>query len=209
MNVLWVGNMLRRGGGAVRFHHRAAALQEQARLVPRTEQCQVFRELAELCLQAGQRSRAMVYYGQAIDVELELGEYDAAIELCRYVIERLPEVVRTRCTLAFLLLGRGDSWAFRREVAEYVKAAERKNDRELAITRLRMMMSVTDDPAMRVTIQKYLARLGDHEKPFQVGGSRASDHRVLPQQLEQRERWALMLRQAITGSGFSQSDPGS
>ena len=75
---------------------------------------------------------------------------------------------------------------------------------ELAIERLRMMATVTDDPEGRLLIGTLLQELGDAEGAETIFGELHAERnglRARPQRdLDQRERWARMLRVAIVDS---------
>jgi Flp pilus assembly protein TadD len=55
----------------------------------------------------GDLSAAKRGYGRAIDIYLAERNYGAAIRTCRKLIRLAPDVVRTRFTLAYLLVGQG------------------------------------------------------------------------------------------------------
>src|SRR5437764_2623707 len=61
----------------------------------------------DLCFDAAQRERALDYYGRAIDIHIAHQEYSAAVAIAQKIIRLTPEVVRARCTLAWMAIARG------------------------------------------------------------------------------------------------------
>ncbi|MEE2900180.1 MAG: hypothetical protein VX815_17095, partial [Gemmatimonadota bacterium] len=59
----------------------------------------------DFALGAGDRARALKYYGHAIDAFLEDDQREAARGVANKLIRVHPEVVRTLCTLTWLDLG--------------------------------------------------------------------------------------------------------
>lgn len=106
---------------------------------------------------------ALKFLGRAIDAYLECGYFDAAAALCRRVIRLHPEVVRARCTLAFLSIGRRNLGDAVQEITEYTMAAKRTETQPYAIPRLRLMAQATYDPSVLRCITTALGELGDAE----------------------------------------------
>ena len=120
----------------------------------------VLSRAGDLCLGAGQRARALAYYGRAIDACLGARRYNAAAGLCRKLLRVAPGAVRTRCTLAWLALGRGEIEETRREVGGYVEAATGEEQRRLAALHLHMMAETTRVPEIRRMLAGHLETLG-------------------------------------------------
>ncbi len=155
----------------------------------------------DLCLGAGQRQRALGYYGRAIDVYLTAGRYDAAAAVCRKVLRIAPRAVRTRATLAWLALGRGVHADARRAIEDYVRAAQRAGDEQRAARQMALMAQATRDPDLRRVLAELLAHLGAGTDAEQIMHDLAAgrDARTLPS-VEQQERiWAQVLRAALMG----------
>ena len=176
----------------------------EAYLAPVETQPRLYMQLGHQCVRSGDTTRALSFYGRAVDAYLEIGHFDPAAALCRKMIALKPDVVRARCTLAFLSLGKGFTADAEREITEYVQAAQRSRGEELASERLRMMATVTDDPDGRLLIATLLQELGDAEGAETIFGELHAERngfRARPQRdLDQRERWARMLRVAIVDS---------
>src|SRR5688572_8249458 len=64
-----------------------------------TERARILNLAGDLCFDAGQRERALVYYDQAIDIYLALGMYASVAAVCQKLVRLSPNVVRARCTL--------------------------------------------------------------------------------------------------------------
>ena len=168
-------------------------------------QAQLFHRAGTLCARAGDRSRALVYYGRAIDARLRLGHYDVAGSMCRKIIEIEPEVVRARCTLAFLSLGRSllpfpfDSAAddIEGEIRAYVGAARKRGQEAFAANGLHLMAEATGEDEIRELIGESLLELGDSATADQVFGSIYRERNQLQERSsleEQRTRWAEALQ---------------
>lgn len=161
----------------------------------------VYSRLADLCVSAQQQDRALIYYGLGIDAHLKTSRFGAAAALCRKVIELAPGVVRARCTLAFLALCKGKVEDFDSRISEYVCAARRAGQGELAATRLRLMANATDSYEVRLLLGYYLKQLGDAGAAREIFEAVFRERRGLsaPQAQDQQARWARLLRVAITG----------
>lgn len=138
---------------------------------------------------------ALKYLGNAIDAYLECGYFDAAAALCRRVIRLHPEVVRARCTLAFLSIGRRNLGDAVQEITEYTMAAKRTGTQLYAIPRLRLMAQATYDPSVLRCITSALGELGDGEgqeyvrEHIQEGQSAVAD--------DAGDRWERLLAVAL------------
>lgn len=144
---------------------------------------------------AGNDVEALACFGRAIDSYLESGYFDAAAALCRRVIRLHPEVVRARCTLAFLSIGRRNLGDAVQEITEYTMAAKRSHTELYAIPRLRLMAQATGDANVLRCIGLALGDLGDGEGSEQV----QERIRNLPEKrLEDAgERWERLLAVAL------------
>ena len=152
--------------------------------------------LGERSLKSRNVPEALKQFGRAIDEFIETADYDAAIELCQRVIAEVPQAVRTRGTLAFLLLGRGSSNA-EAELASYVQAAQRADTSEYAIQMLRMMGTTTDDTHVCQLLHDHLHKLGDDE-----GAAEVLARHTVPDGADHENaqmRWLKLLRTRVTG----------
>lgn len=169
-------------------------------------QALAYRRAGDLCAGAGEVKRALAYYGRAIDVYLDVEYYDSAAAVCQRLIELNPDVVRARCTRAFLALGKnlpylpfGGALAdARREIGDYVRAAQKAGVEDLAARRLAIMAVATDLTEVREMIGEYLIELGDPGRADHVLGTLYAERNELAEpEADQRTRWAEALRQSV------------
>lgn len=125
------------------------------------EQARAMNRLADAHITAGDRDAGLRYYGSSIDAHMQLGEFDAATAICRKVLRLEPGVVRARCTLAWLSLGKGLIEMAREHVDEYVSAAREAGREEMAVQQLRLMAQYVEDPPFRSHLSRRLEELGD------------------------------------------------
>jgi len=205
-----ISSLFQKPDPALQLEHDLAELEAQVAGAARDYQATILARAADRCLSHGDEQRALVYFGRAIDAYLEFGYFDVAAALCRRVIELFPQVVRTRCTLAFLSLGRGlphlpftdllqDA---RREIGDYVHAARRAGLEDLAAERLFLMSDATDSPEISELIGECLLELGSSERADYVFGmvNAKRNDVALPPVEDQRIRWARALRVSIVSS---------
>lgn len=115
----------------------------------------------DLCYQAGQRERGLLYFDAAIDLYLAAGQFAASASICDKLVRANPQIVRARCTLAWLAIARGlDDEAVRR-VEEYGEAALRLERPTVAQRQLRAMAEETDSESVLEGIAHALLKLGD------------------------------------------------
>jgi tetratricopeptide (TPR) repeat protein len=153
----------------------------------------------DLCFDAGERERALGFYGRAIDLHVMHEQYSAAVAICQKIVRLTPEVVRARCTLAWMAIARGLIQEAQERVAEYKDAAEAKGQTRAARAHLLMMAEVTEDRELLVTIAEQLIELGDAENADRVYGAAFGcnfEHRM-PGDADQR--WHTVL-QRLTNS---------
>lgn len=143
---------------------------------------------------AGDRGRALSHYGAALDEYLREGLFGLATSVARRMIERYPDVVRARMTLAALTLSEGlrhlsaggihnTCTPFR----EYVRAAQSAGQVESAIRHLRRFADATESEAVRERLAEFLAQLGDPQ------GAQAARRAPAAEIADQRDRWVEVL----------------
>jgi hypothetical protein len=118
-------------------------------------------QAGDLLLRAGDPMGALELYGQAVDSLIEADRFEAAIGLCNKIIRTVPQVVRARCTLAWLSIGAGFTGELPVRVGEYVSAAERTGREMFALRHLRQMADLVDVHDVRILLGEYLLYLGD------------------------------------------------
>ena len=151
-----------------------------------------YTRLGNLCMQTGERTRALTLYGRGIDAYLAAGELERASDLCRKVIAIAPEVIRARCTLAFVSLGRGEMEAFEQELHEYVTVARQAGKEEFATARIRMVASITRGPDVQMLLARVLLELGDVRGSAHILDDMQTGSDAQPAQ--ERENWLRLLR---------------
>jgi tetratricopeptide (TPR) repeat protein len=115
----------------------------------------------DLCIEAGQRGRALLYLDACIDLYITARRFAAASAVCEKLLRLNPDVVRARCTLAWLALARGlDDEAYR-NVEEYGDAAVRLELPGIALQQLRAMAEETDSEQVLEAVAHALLKLGD------------------------------------------------
>jgi hypothetical protein len=160
----------------------------------------VLNRAGDMCLGAGERERALAFYGRAIDASLTARRYNAAAGLCRKVLRVVPSAIRTRCTLAWLALGRGDVEETTREIGGYVSAATSAGQEDLVAAHLHMMAQTTRVTEIRRTLAEHLATLGRTDDAKTIRDS-LPDHALRPvlSAEEQEQLWRDVVRSAMLG----------
>ncbi len=128
----------------------------------------------DLYLVRGERQNALRRYGDAIDAYLQSGEYDNAMAVCRKIIRVVPEVIRTRRTLAWLCLGKGFLEIAEEHIDAYAKASIDAGLEPLAVQQLQLMAQYVDRPEFRDFLARKLSDLGAHEAATRVRQGKAS-----------------------------------
>jgi tetratricopeptide (TPR) repeat protein len=124
----------------------------------------------DLCYQAGQRERGLLYFDAAIDLYLAAGQFAASASICDKLVRANPQIVRARCTLAWLAIARGlDDEALRR-VEEYGEAALRLERPTVAQRQLRAMAEETESETVLEAIAHALLKLGDSVSADRIFG---------------------------------------
>ncbi len=129
----------------------------------------------DLYLVKGERATALRHYGEAIDAYLQSGEYDNAMAVCRKIIRVVPEVIRTRRTLAWLCLGKGFLEIAREHVDAYIDASRDAGLESLAVQQLHLMAQYVDRPDFREFLAEKLDDLDDTKGAAAVREGRVSD----------------------------------
>ena len=156
-------------------------------------QAQYLSRAGDLSASVGDRRRALDLWGRAIDSYLDNARPDAAAAACRKVILNVPEVVRARRTLALLSIGHGRTDEAVTQIREYVKAARRAGQTDLAVKQLRIMEDAAPDQNVMEAIRGLLLDLGSktggrRPRSTTTDASAAAD--------TAHERWAIILKAA-------------
>jgi tetratricopeptide (TPR) repeat protein len=124
----------------------------------------------DMCFDAGQRERALLYYDACIDLYLSASRFAASAAICEKLVRLNPEVVRARCTLAWLAIARGLDDEARRRVEEYGEAALRLERPTVAQRQLRAMAEEVTNEEVLEAIAHALLKLGDAVSADRVFG---------------------------------------
>jgi tetratricopeptide (TPR) repeat protein len=139
------------------------------------EAARLLNRAGDLYLVKGDRQAALKRYGDAIDAYLQSGEYDNAMAVCRKIIRVVPEVIRTRRTLAWLCLGKGFLEIAREHIEAYTKASIESGLEALAVQHLLLMGQYVERPDFRAFLGDKLAELGDEQAARRVREGAASE----------------------------------
>jgi tetratricopeptide (TPR) repeat protein len=164
-----------------------------------TERARILNLAGDLCFDAGQRDRALIYYDQAIDIYLALGMYASVAAVCQKLVRLSPNVVRARCTLAWMAIARGQQREARERIADYASAALPQQDHSLARGHLRMMLEVVDSTDVLEAVGDALRVLGDArgaERAYAVASGSDFGSRKLPDEPERR--WEVVIERMMT-----------
>jgi tetratricopeptide (TPR) repeat protein len=129
--------------------------------MPLDQRARLMNIAGDLCCQSGQRERALLYYDACIDLYVSISRFAASAAVCDKLVRLNPQVVRARCTLAWLAIARGlDDEALQR-VVEYGEAALRLERPTVAQRQLRAMAQEVENEDVLEAIAHALLKLGD------------------------------------------------
>lgn len=163
------------------------------------ERARIINLAGDLCFDAGSREMALAHYDRAIDIYLSVGLYASAVAVCQKIVRLTPEVIRARCTLAWLAIARGMLNEARDRIHEYADAAARLQDSRLAWGHLRMMAEVCESQEVLQSVADALLQLGDVRGADHVYGAAFGGElpaRKLPQ--DPQSRWGVVLERIMT-----------
>ncbi len=149
--------------------------QELKRIGHGYEAARLLNRAGDLYLVKGDRPNALKRYGDAIDAYLQSGEYDNAMAVCRKIIRVVPEVIRTRRTLAWLCLGKGFLEIAREHIDAYTVASLEADLAPLAAQHLLLMAQYVDRSEFRNFLSDKLEQLGDEEAARRVRSGEATE----------------------------------
>lgn len=158
-------------------------------------------DLGDSFARAGDRGRALHYYGSAVNDYLDAGLYDQAAELCGRMLDRFPDVVRARFTRAFLALGKGLQQAddqllplARAELAEYVRAARQQSQQLRAVEQLSRLAARADRPEVVEIIAEQMVALGRAREAREVTAAFRRRRPADGLEKDPLEHWTPVLR---------------
>lgn len=127
-------------------------------------------DLGDQFAKAGDRNRALSYYGRALNDYLREGLPGMAAAVAQRMVERYPDVVRARMTLAVLSLAEGlrvlSAGTLKNtciDFHEYVRAVREAGQEEIAVQELRRLAAATESVTVRERMAEFLNELGDEE----------------------------------------------
>lgn len=82
-------------------------LEDRARKAAFGMDAYILNEAGDLCVAVDREFDARRYFGRAIDSFLDAGRFDVAHAIARKILRLYPDVVRARCTLTWIAIGRG------------------------------------------------------------------------------------------------------
>lgn len=158
-----------------------------------------FNTAGDLCTEAGFVDRALSYYGLSIDGFLKVERWDAAAAVCRKVLRLSPAAVRTRCTLAWLAIGKQMPSEARMQIRGYVNAAEKAGREPLAVAQLKRMGDAAVSPLVREEVAENLLHLGADRDADRVFGTVYRDRNGRRKPAAHDLLWSTVRRAALLG----------
>ncbi len=122
----------------------------------------------DLCERAGDRDRALAYYGRAIDSMLKDGQTEPARGLATKIVRIHPAAVRTLCTLTWLDLASHHMASVVVHLNEYVGSAQAAGREDLAGEQVYLMARAVADPEFRSAVADALDTLGRADDAVEV-----------------------------------------
>lgn len=114
----------------------------------------------DLCFDAHQPERALVYYEHAVNTHVSADQYDNAITICKKLVTLTPHTVRMAYAAAWLAATRGLIAVARRRIADYTKAAEKAGLGKLARRHQLGLAELSSTDELLDVIGQNVTRLG-------------------------------------------------
>lgn len=187
-----------RAGGTDDLDGRLEALERESKRADPGFQWGPLNRAGDLCLRAGDRARALEYYGRTIDTLLADEQREAARGVANKIIRVHAEAVRTLCTLTWLDLAARHTATALLHLRDYVEAAKRQGQESLASDEIVEMARVSPDEEFLGAAADALDRLDFPDKAgivrewLRAGGS--------PDVLRENEELAARCLQAAIGA---------
>jgi len=144
------------------------ALEDEAKRASRAFRGTPLNKAGDLCLRAGDRARALEYYGRAIDVLLEDSQREAARGVANKIIRVHPQAVRTLCTLTWLDLASRHMATALLHLRDYVEAAKRAGQEAITGDQIYQMARVTPQDEFLGAVADSLDQLGFADRASEV-----------------------------------------
>lgn len=154
----------------------------------------------DLCLRAGDRERALGYYGRAIDTFLEDGQREAARGVANKIIRVHPGAIRTLCTLTWLDLAARHMATALLHLRDYVEAAKKGGQERITAEQVYAMAEVMPQDEFLAAAADALDSLGFAEWAEEVRGwSAEGEH---PTRITDPEELATFCLHAAVGANL-------
>jgi tetratricopeptide (TPR) repeat protein len=175
---------------------RLSELEAQANKASPGTRWVLFNRAGDACLKAGDRLRALQYFGRAIDTLLEDDQPEPARAVAKKVIRLHPEAIRTLCTLTWLDLASQKAESAIQSLAEYVGVAKEGGGEKMACGHIREMARLVADRTFLEAAGQALEDLGCPEDADQVREwSSSGGSPDVPSETD--ERYRLCMKAAI------------
>jgi hypothetical protein len=158
----------RRGAVSPDWEEEVAALEAEAKRTARAFRGTPLNKAGDLCLRAGDRERALTFYGRSINALLEDGQREAARGVANKLIRVHPEAVRTLCTLTWLDLASRHMATALLHLRDYVEAAKRGGQERLTSWQIYEMARVAPQEEFLAAAADSLDQLGFADQASEV-----------------------------------------
>src|SRR5690606_14796298 len=129
-----------------------------------------YNKAGDVALRAGDKNRAVAYYGRAIDAFLEDQQREAARGVANKIIRVHPGAVRTLCTLTWLDLAAQHKATALLHLRDYVEAAREAGENDRAADQIFEMARSTPPLEFVDAVADALDSLGFDERASDVRG---------------------------------------
>lgn len=155
-------------GGPKELESRLQTLEEEASRDRPGYQGTPLNKAGDLALRAGHRTRAVEYYGRAINAFLEDQQREAARGVANKIIRVHPKAVRTLCTLTWLDLAARHKATALLHLRDYVEAAHDIGEHDRAARQILEMARVCPQVEFVDAVADALDGLGFDERATEV-----------------------------------------
>lgn len=151
-------------GGPADLDRQLADLEAESKRAGPGLQWGPLNRAGDLCLRAGDRARALDYYGRTIDTLLADEQREAARGVANKIIRVHPGALRTLCTLTWLDLAARHMATALLHLRDYVEGALEAGREEITAGQILEMARVNSDEEFLGAAADALDRLGHPEK---------------------------------------------
>jgi len=162
-----LGSLFKGSSGAASDKHLQELAEEAERASPGSRWA-VFNRLGDAYLKAGDRLRALRYFGKAIDALLLDDQPEPARAVAKKVVRLHPEAIRTLCTVTWLDLASMKFPNAVESLREYVRGAKEGGQERLACGQVLEMARLTPDSGFLAEAVEALEVMGCSENAAQA-----------------------------------------